>query len=278
MKVTTETTILPCLILASIYTNIILKYELIQINYSETGLYFPIIFIFIFCYGNTIVFSNYFLEKFCYAKTNKHCYILIKDFNKIESDETTLFCNYYIKEIPNLERFVKLQNFTLKLDLTGNSEYFNNTNKLLYKLNVHKLPKLNIFEIKLSNKNKVKTISHDNIKILHKDNYYMANPYYINQFPKKVTHINILHSTYFNTKKELFDNLPITLEYLKFCDCDYELTNLPITVKKLVLVKSKINKNYTPTEYCAKDFEHKIPFGCNVQHLYQDFYDYIYDL
>jgi hypothetical protein len=276
MKVSRETFILSCLFLASICTNIILKYELIQINNSELGLYIPIIFMFSF--SGIFVFLNEILEIFCYVKSNKQYYIFPIDFNNINLNEINLLCNYYIKEIPNLERFEKLQNFNLKLDLTGNNDYFNDTKKLLYKLNVHKLPRLNIFEIKLFNINKVKTITHKDIAILHKDNYYMANPAFIKKIPQNVTHINFLHSNLADPTIQILDNLPSELEYLKTCDCEYELTNLPVTLKKLILVKSKINKNYAPTEYRGKDFEHKIPFGCQVEHLYQDFYDYMYDL
>jgi len=278
MKITSVAIAIPSFILTSIFTTIIVKYEPIKIDYSKEGYIFPIAFIFTFCFGCTFVFSNYFLEKFCYAKTNEYCYISIKDYNKIDSDEKSIVWNYCLKEIPNLERFEKLQHFKLKLDLTGNKDYFNDTKKLLYKLNVHKLPRLNIFEIELYNNNKLKIITHNHIRILHKDNYYMANPIFINKIPQNVTHINFLHSNYADPTIQILDNLPSALEYLKTCDCEYELTNLPVTLKKLILVKSKINKNYAPTEYRGKDFEHKIPFGCQVEHLYQDFYDYMYDL
>jgi len=231
-----------------------------------------------FSLSGIVVHLNEFLENFCYIKSNKQYYIFQIDFNNINLNEINLLCNYYIKEISNLERFEKLQNFKLKLDLTGNNDYFNDTKKLLYKLNVHKLPRLNIFEIKLSNINKVKTITHKDITILHKDNYFMTNPTFIKKIPQNVTHINFLHSNHAEPTIQILDNLPTGLEHLKICDCKCELTNLPVTLKRLIFVKSKINKNYALTEYRGKDFEHKIPFGCQVEHLYQDFYDYIYDL
>lgn len=278
MKITSDTIAIPSLILTSIFTTMIVKYEPIKINYSKSGFFFPVLYIFILCFGSTWAFSNYFFEKFCYVKTNEYCYILTKDSNKIDSNEKSIVWNYYTKEIPNLERFEKLQNFKVKLDLTDNKDYFHDVNKLLYKLNIHKLPRLNIFEIQICGGNEFKIITHNDIMILHKDNYYMANPVFIKKIPQNVTHINFLHSNHADPTIQILDNLPSALNYLKTCDCEYELTNLPVTLKKLILVKSKINKNYAPTEYRGKDFEHKIPFGCQVEHLYQDFYDYVYDL
>lgn len=259
MKYTFFKAVFSSFIFASICISIIIICKLMSFDYSKISIIF----------ANLIIWTNAFLflfsENFCYAITEKNYYLFVKDSNDIDAKEKLILWNFYIKEIPNLEKFKKLQCFRLKIDLTNNESYFYDVDKLLYKLNIHKLPRLDNFEINLYYFNKVKIITHMDIHILHKDKYFMANIVYLKKIPQNVTHINLLHHSYYkfcNTR--ILDNLPNTLENLKISNLEYELTNLPPSLKKLILVKLK---------YDGKDVKHKIPFDCKVKNLNQIFYN-----
>ena len=115
MNLSVIITILPCLILASIYTYIIVKNQLLQI---DEGSYFAVTYLFVLCFGCTFIFTNVFLEELSYVRSCDNYYFKNND---VDLNEVCLLWNYYTKEIPNLERFQKLQNFTLKLDLLCSS-------------------------------------------------------------------------------------------------------------------------------------------------------------
>jgi len=211
---------------------------------------------------------------------HKNYYVSNNDFNKIDTNINLLICDWYIKKIPNLERFQFLQNFTLKIDLTDDNfenNYIFNTDDLLYKLNVHKLKQLNIFEITLYNNGEYKTINQNSINCLHKDKFFMCRSDILSKLPNSVKYLNLLKPSLTNNNSAL-NYLPRKLEYLKIYDCDCDLTNLPITLKNLVFVNTRIKRNYAPDVYNKMIFNHKIPFDCVVENIDHLYYEYMYDL
>jgi hypothetical protein len=89
---------------------------------------------------------------------------------------------------------------------------------------------------------------YNNICNLHNCNCLIADDIFCVMTNKKIHSLHILDASNPDTKIH-FNNLPQTLEYLEIFNLNFDLTNLPIGLKKLCVIS-------------YKKFYIKVPFDC----------------
>lgn len=83
---------------------------------------------------------------------------------------------------------------------------------------------------------------------LHSDKCVILDELTKNLYATNIIHMHLIDAS--NTETKIYlDNLPPTLEYLEVFNLNFDLTNLPINLKKLYVVS-------------YKKFNIKVPFGC----------------